>query len=168
MNIFASYDDPVKCAQVLDDGRVNKMITESLQMLAVVMHRYGVPHQHIPKNQDGKVFSAKAHANHPCTLWAGLTGNNFMWLVKHTEALCHEFWIRHGRQQRGYINTYDLNKALPYLPIGDLTPFVNCSAHKDVADVHEAYRLTLTDKWMFKKPKYRLTWHGKPQFPGWP
>ena len=168
MNIFATYSDPVKCAQVLDDGRVNKMITESLQMIAVVMHRYGVPDAHIPKNIHGNTFSAKAHAKHPCTLWAGESGSNFMWLVEHTRALCREFELRYGKPQRGTSNTNDLEQALPYLPIGDQTPFANCSAHKYVKDVHMAYRLTMMDKWIAKKPRYKLTWFGKSQFPGWP
>ena len=168
MNIFATSDDPIKCAQVLDDGRVNKMITESLQMIAVVMHRYGVPDAYIPKNANMRTFSARAYANHPCTKWAGECGDNFMWLVEHTRALCREFERRHGRPQRGTGNTHDLEMALPYLPIGDRTPFVNCSAFKDETDVHYAYRLTLQNKWMISKPKYKLTWHGRSQFPGWP
>jgi Pyrimidine dimer DNA glycosylase len=168
VNIFVSYPDPVKCAQVLDDGRVNKMITESLQMLAVVMHRYGVPIVHIPRNVDGYPFSATAHAKHPCTLWAGECGANFMWLVEHTRALCGEFERRYGRPQRGSSNLHGLEHALPYLPIGDQTPFVNCSMYKSNLDIHAAYRDTLMYKWMYKSTKYRLTWAGQPKFPGWP
>lgn len=168
MNIFVTYSDPVKCAQVLDDGRVNKMITESLQMLAVVMHKYGVPHAYIPKNASMRVFSARAHANHPCTIWTGESGANFMWLVEHTRALCREFERRYGKPQRGAINCHALEQALPYLPIGDLTPFVNCTTHKDIADVHEAYRQAMIDKWTTKKVKYKQTWAGSPAFPGWP
>lgn len=168
MNIFASYPDPVTSAKVLDDGRVNKMITESLQMIAVVMHKYGVPHEFIPTNASMRVFSARAHAQHPCTIWAGKSGTNFMWLVEHTRALCGEFERRYGKPQRGAANTDGLENALPYLPIGDLTPFPNCTTFKYIEDVHAAYKHALLDKWVNKKPKYKQTWYGSTTFPGWP
>lgn len=167
MNIFVTYPDPVKCAQILDDNRVNKMITESLQMMAVALHFHGVPIELIPKNASGNTYGAHAHLNHPCTIWVRLNRSNYSWLLRHTEALCSEYETRRGKSQLGTRSLAILNEASKFIPEGELTPFVNCSLYKGI-ELHEAYKLTMEHKWANKKPKYKQTWCGSETFPGWP
>lgn len=86
MNIFVLDKDPVKAAQFHCDKHVVKMITESAQMLSTVHHMCG-----IPPSMDVNQIYLKAHVNHPCTIWARTTLDNYNWLVDLGIALCSEY-----------------------------------------------------------------------------
>jgi len=168
MNIFASYADPVKCAVVLDDGRVNKMLTESVQMLAVACYTHNVPTIYIPVNVNNQLYSAKSHKHHPCTIWASLNKENFLWLLHHAKALSDEYTKRFGKYQHNSSNVANLYNAVHYIKDGALTKWPNCATmHKYIDDIHLAYKLELEYKWANVKPKYRQTWYKQPTFPGW-
>lgn len=168
MNIFVTNADPVISAKNLDDMRVNKMITESIQMLAVAMYRNGATPNQVPKNINGTSYSKEAHKHHPCTIWVGDSRSNFSWLVDHTEALLKEWEMRTGNIQAGAKNIPSVVAWISNMPDIPLSPFVNCTAHhKHIDDVHEAYRLEMLHKWANKKEKYSQTWHKSSTFPGW-
>jgi len=86
MNIFVVDEDPVIAARQLCDKHVVKMILETAQMLCTVAHEHGfdAPYR-------------KTHPKHPCTLWAGKTGDNWSWLLQHGLAMCAEYTRRYGR-----------------------------------------------------------------------
>ena len=39
----------------------------------------------------------KAHAKHPCTLWARQSKQNSMWLIRHMRALCTQYTKRYNK-----------------------------------------------------------------------
>ena len=86
MNIFVLHNDPATAAQMMCDKHVVKMILESNQMLSTVARNHGhnAPYR-------------STHANHPCTLWAGESQDNWDWLVDHSRALCKEYTERYGK-----------------------------------------------------------------------
>ena len=81
MNIFATSDNPFTSAAFLDDKRINKMITETQQMLSCAL---GQGQQVIMKS-DGVNFMKQTHRHHPCTVWTGADTRNFHWLVQHLQ-----------------------------------------------------------------------------------
>lgn len=62
------------------------MPLESTQMLATIVQVHGGVAKYKP-----------THQNHPCTLWAQETVDNYQWLLTHGKALCAEYSHRYGR-----------------------------------------------------------------------
>ena len=146
MNIFVTDQDPVKSAIALDDARVNKMITESIQMLAYALDRHQCPN--LPLTKSGEPYKVKGpHKNHPCTIWTGNTCANYVWLWEHTNTLCLEWFHRRLKYQAGYHNLDILKAMRIYIPAGPLEPFQNSSMYKDLPDTIEAYKATMIYKW---------------------
>jgi hypothetical protein len=83
------HPDPVLAAQALPDQHVNKLATESAQMLSTVAHWRGVwtPHLYRP-----------THRSHPCVLLARDDQRALVWLLRHGLALVDEHRWRHQRQ----------------------------------------------------------------------
>mgnify|MGYP001393269762 CR=1 FL=1 len=88
MNIFVLDKCPVKSAAMLCDKHIVKMPLESAQMLSSVWHRYG---------HGDKVKYKEAFKNHPCTLWAGDSSENYIWLYRHAYQLCFEYTKRYHK-----------------------------------------------------------------------
>ena len=86
MNIFALSYDPVIAAELHCDKHIVKMPLETAQMLCTVQNRYGAESPY-----------RSAHLNHPCTIWAGQTVENYRWLWRLGVALCEEYTYRYGR-----------------------------------------------------------------------
>ena len=86
MNIFVVDKDPTVAAQQLCDKHVVKMVLETAQMLCTVARKQGyeAPYK-------------LAHPKHPCTLWAGHSVANWLWLLRHGHALCEEYTRRYGK-----------------------------------------------------------------------
>ncbi len=84
MNIFAVDKDPKISAQQLCDKHVVKMILESAQMLCAVYDNGTAPYK-------------RAFYNHPCTIWARETEQNYEWLLNHAYAMCQEYTRRYGK-----------------------------------------------------------------------
>jgi hypothetical protein len=88
MNIFI-LDNPQNVdlvAQSHCDKHVSKMILESAQMLCTATwdSGYTAPYKAV-------------HQKHPCTLWAGASQENWLWLKELTLKLNEEFCWRYGR-----------------------------------------------------------------------
>jgi hypothetical protein len=89
MNIFVLDKDHAKCAEYHPDQH-QKMILESFQLLSS-SHR-------IIDGDDAPVEAyAISHRNHPCSIFARLTADNYMWLFEHAKALMEEFKYRTGK-----------------------------------------------------------------------
>lgn len=149
MNIFITSPCPVESAKFLDDKRVNKMVTESVQMLSTVLNTMG-----------GKGVYRTTHANHPSTVWAKTTYANWMWLYEHAIALANEFTARNGKTHLAYTKLIEsdmLEQADRLLLKFKQTPFANCAANKEYnldfrhLPVHEAYKKYLTARWKLDK-----------------
>ena len=94
-----------------------------------------------------------------CTLWVASGALEASWTVRHLEALVAERWHRNakGHACSKHIETFKASFSV----IGDPLKFVNCTPFKHLVDVHEAYKLTLRDKWtQDRKPKW--TSRGQP------
>lgn len=157
MNIFVTSDCPVECAKFLDDKRVNKMVTESVQMLSTALNLLG-----------GKGVYKTTHPNHPSNVWVRTTLANWQWLYEHTIALAEQYTQRYGKVHRAYkllIESDMYEQATQKLLDFGRTPFANCAANKTYnldfrhLPVFEAYRTYLDARW--KLDKKEPTWHKK-------
>jgi len=111
MNIFVVDEDPVIAAQNLCDKHVVKMIVEGCQMLSTV--HWEASSQFV---YAGKLdLYKKSFPNHPCTIWAGRSYDNYMWLANHTFALSQEYTLRYGKTHKAHDMTIDFCR---YYPVG--------------------------------------------------
>ena len=109
MNIFYVYPDPADAAICLPDKLVVKMPLESAQMLSTA-HR-------VLNGDDWCDFNGiykTAHINHPCSIWARESLQNYTWLYYHFYALCQEYTNRYDRQHLSFTK---LNHILCEAPI---------------------------------------------------
>jgi hypothetical protein len=143
MNLFTTSSCPKKSAQFLDDKRLVKMCLETAQLLAQAVRLSG-----------GVATYRISHQHHPVAKFTRSTKNNYLWVLGHFYHLCKEYTRRfkkeHGCEK--YLNEFVT--GLDFIPYGSLSPFPNCAAnsskgvsYKHVQDVHEAYRLYLSDRW---------------------
>lgn len=156
MNIFVTSDDPVECAQNLDDKRLVKMVLETAQLLSTAMHVMGrtdAPYK-------------KTHANHPCSIWTRASKGNYRWLENHFNALCNEYSLRYGKMHKCEALQMKFNFGRDSMPDGELTPFVNCSQFKDI-ETKLAYRLTMISKWTKDEENKRPPRWTKSMPPDW-
>ena len=102
MNIFVLDKSPIISAQMLGDKHIVKMPLETAQMLCSVWHRYDV---------GDKVPYKEAHRNHPCTLWAGDSAENYEWLWQHGMELCFEYTRRYNKIHKCQQVIMDLDKV---------------------------------------------------------
>ena len=130
MNIFVLDTNPTIAAQMQCDKHSSKMVLETAQMLASVCHRYEVPHEIMREygltTKAGTVYK-EAHKNHPCTIWAGDSYDNFQWLCKHGKALADTFEYRYNKvhaSKQVIVGAYRLiiNGIIPFTEAGS-TPF---------------------------------------------
>ena len=159
MNIFVTSPCPIESAKALDDKRVVKMCSESVQLLCTALVSRGVPQHELPMKP--------THVNHPCNIWVRSSRSNYLWLCDHLEALCGEKLARYPSNPP-YMYSGCMERLRGYVGLfGDigLTPFVNCAANADmgisykhVKDVHLAYQLYLNDR--LDLDKRTPTWYG--------
>jgi hypothetical protein len=86
MNIFVLDEDVSKAASYHMDRHVVKMPLETAQMLSTVLFKKGVKTSYRP-----------VHQKHPCTLWAGESRANFLWLCDLGLSLSDEYTFRYGK-----------------------------------------------------------------------
>ena len=140
MNIFVTSKCPVECAVALADTHVVKMGTECLQMAVAALYRQEIPLPLLPLNKSGKTYG-NSHPRHPCTLWAGDTRGNYLWLIEHGIAICEEYTYRYGKRHGVHDNLYILRDLAHWIPEGEMTPFAVCMPDEYKVDCpHESYR----------------------------
>lgn len=149
MNIFVPFKTIEENAICLDNLRLNKMVLESTQMLCTSLRRYGV----MPPYKEN-------HPNHPCTLWAGKTRTNFLYLLKLAMEMEKERLFRgmNPHKSVSVLNFCEDHASL--VPEGELTMFKNCTKDfKHIDDVHLAYQYQLAKKW--KEDKKPPVWFNR-------
>lgn len=82
MNIFALHLDPKIAASYHCDKHVVKMIVESAQMISTIFEKY---------NGYEKWMYKPCFPHHPCTLWAGESRRNLIWLIDLGFHLCEQY-----------------------------------------------------------------------------
>lgn len=165
MNLFATDNNPVEAAKHLDDIRLNKMITESCQMLVIALVRHGLPQHLIPITKLGKPYKTKGHANHPVTKWTGDNRENFMWHMSYLSAMLGEYHYRTGKIRAGIDVADTAHQWFTLIPDGKLMKFQNSSLYISKAgDTVGCYRSTMRDKWMADKIKVKWTKRKPPEW----
>ena len=177
MNIFALSKCPTESAQQMIDKHVIKMPTETCQMLHtnILYLDYVQEHGKEPSLRELKAFHQEigselmkpAMLNHPSTIWARQSLDNFDWLLYHGVSLCGEYTHRyekeHGTQKRivdcGLYREFIENHNYP---LDELTPV-------SIA-MDDMYRIenTFDDEWDFVIESYRHYYlEGKWRFAEW-
>lgn len=130
MNIFALDPDPQIAASYHCDKHVVKMILETSQMLCTVLSDRGIEAPYKP-----------THRNHPCTLWAGQSRQNFEWLMSLGFWLCIEYRHRYDKVHKSEDVLRFCSRFKEFIPDGPLTPFAQAmpDEFRD-ADPVTAYR----------------------------
>lgn len=160
MNIFRTHESAWTSAKFLDDKRVVKMALETCQILSAVSHRL-----------QGQGWYKLTHANHPCTLWAGETDQNYAWTLGHFEALLSEYEYRFERE---HACTEHFEKAVwtkELVTPGPLTPDPLCIApdiksigELEGLDSRQLHRLNMLRKWQTDRREPVWTRRGAPEF----
>ena len=151
MNIFKTFDCPFKCARVLDDKRVVKMVVESAQILSTTMHI---------SNSTTLIPPYKTtHINHPCVKWAAESRQNFVWLLHHFIGLCNQYTSRYEKIHKcmDYLPIFSEYSTIHIFPKEEITPHFNCTQFKDIENINLAYKECLLDKWANDKREPK--WH---------
>ena len=89
VNIFALDKNPKQAAQWHMDKHVVKMSLETAQILCTVLNQ-----------KDIKTPYKSTHINHPCTIWAGKSMGNFIWLCELGMELCKEYSYRYEKDHK--------------------------------------------------------------------
>lgn len=179
MNIFVLDLDPVKAAQMQCNVHVNKMSTESAQMLCTAHRILDGRHEKrlsksgrklaywsLPDERESE-FYKPVHPNHPCTVWTAETAGNYMWHYRHFIALCKEYTYRYGRVHACQEKFQD---SLSRLPINinhttKQTPFplaMKSNPECMVGDPVVSYRAF----YQTKKERFKMVWTNR-ETPQW-
>ena len=117
MNIFFLSFNPKICAIWHLDKHIVKMPLETCQMLCAVWLISD------PEHNIYKPPYKLCHKNHPCTVWARESIDNYNWLCELGVELCKEYTNRYGKIHgcEKYIN--EMKKHTPPIPnIGFTSP----------------------------------------------
>jgi hypothetical protein len=131
MNIFVVDEDPIIAAEMLCDKHCIKMILESCQLLSTAHHVCDGQQVQITGKRTYTTYNCKkpnllkaTMINHPCTIWARASRDNYLWLWKHAYAMCKEYTRRYGKVHKlEALLLGDLYNPPKHIPKGKLTPF---------------------------------------------
>jgi hypothetical protein len=142
MNIFVLDLDPVVAARMHCDKHVPKLCVEAAQMMASALRRHGATDEVMPLTKSGTPYKG-GYAHHPCTVWAGDSRDNFLWLADHAIFLSGEYARRFGKTHACTIPIADMRDKALTIPEGDLTPFAQAMPDEyrndDVVKAYRAY-----------------------------
>jgi|OM-RGC.v1.013527782 hypothetical protein len=177
MNIFALSKCPRESAEQMLDKHIVKMPTETCQMLHtnILYMQYVQEHGKEPQLKDLKAFHQEigsklmkpAMLNHPSTIWARQSRDNFKWLFVHGRSLCHEYTWRYNKKHGSQVRIEDVWKYKELIrehsyPTQELTPVT--------VAMDDMYRIenTFDDEWDFVIESYRHYYlEGKWRFAEW-
>ena len=184
MNIFALSKSPSQSAIEMLDKHVVKMPTETCQMLHtnILYMQYVSIWDNEPQLKDLKAFHKNtsselmkpAMLNHPSTIWARQSLDNFEWLFEHGLALCDEYTHRYGKCHGSFHRIHDCHAFQDTVlqhnyPHSGLTPVIIAMFDKYRLDEKEYYNRNPNAKdWDFVIASYRHYYlEGKWQFAEW-
>ena len=159
MNIFYLDTDPKLCAQMHCDAHVRKMIIEYAQILSTT-HRQLCPDDPLNQHRYKSCF-----VNHPSTMWARQTFENYIYLSHLWYYLCQEYEHRWGKKHATFVK---LEKYLNMCP----TPlFSNNSVRQPIAqcmpdDVKNKCGVQAYHNYYNKYKRHLHKWTNRPQ-PDW-
>lgn len=169
MNIFIPLTCPKQSVFALDDKRVVKMTLETAQMLCTAIHCDELLTSLV---NDQDILYRRTHENHPCTVWARTSYDNWIWLAEYFIHICNEFEYRYGKAHLSATKLASTFIAITAFLYNSghrperHTPFANCArgVWYDYSElpVHEAYKAALTYKWQHDKRPPTWTKREKP------
>jgi hypothetical protein len=132
MNIFVLDYEPIEAARLHLDKHIVKMPLETAQMLSTAHHLLGGYSQYKP-----------AYPNHPCTVWARQSKENYQWLVELGLELCAEYSYRYDKRHACQSVIESIWSPPPKaIPIG-MTPFAQAMPdeckHPDAVTAYRTY-----------------------------
>lgn len=155
MNIFYTGKCPYVCAQNLDDKRVVKMVLETAQLLSTAIHAAG----------NAKYTTYKpTHVNHPCSIWARESSENYAWLLHHFYALLGEYEYRYNRLHACARLVSELRDGYIYMPVKTMTPHAVCTPNVEKSTPVETYREYMRLKWANDKRIPQWTSRNQPEW----
>lgn len=147
MNIFVTHPHAFLAAHDLDDLRLNKMITETAQLLSTAVR------MRMPLDDIDPRFMKAAYPAHPCTRWVRESWGNWRWLVRYMDGLA-DAWHKPHRSLRVRSACTDLEMSLP---LEEMTPHAVCTPGVNNVSVYTAYQQYLSAKWRNDKRPPRWT-----------
>ena len=158
MNIFYLDKCPVKAAKYQYNKHVVKMILESAQMLCTA--------HHCVMGEDANVPYKVAHKNHPSSIWARQSGENYTWLYRHMMELGREYERRYGKKHLSIIKCEDPLSILPggILETG-LTKMPQCmpDEYKDKCSIQAYWNYYIGEKHTVANPKTEKIYEQRPK-----
>lgn len=151
MNVFYLENCPMLCAIAHCDKHVVKMILESAQMLSTAIHLKG-DFAHL----------APTHQNHPSSVWARSSRENYEWLCELAFWLCTEYTYRYGKVHslQDYIEYLNTKRFL-FEESGFTEPPMAMPDHCKIGNSIESYR------YYYKTEKKHLLKYTKRLEPIW-
>ena len=157
MNIFYLDKCPEKAARLQYNKHVVKMILESAQMLCTA--------HHCIMGEDADVPYKVAHRNHPSTIWARQSGENYTWLYRHMMELGREYERRYGKKHLSIIKCEDPLSILPggILETG-LTEIPQCmpDEYKDECSIQAYWNYYIGEKHVVANLKTEKLYERRP------
>jgi hypothetical protein len=158
MNIFYLDKCPEKAARLQYNKHVVKMILESAQMLCTA--------HHCIMGEDADVPYKAAHRNHPSTVWARKSGENYTWLYRHMMELGREYEKRYGKKHLSIIKCEDPLSILPggILETG-LTKMPQCmpDEYKDECSIQAYWNYYIGEKHVVANLKTEKLYDRRPK-----
>lgn len=104
MNIFYVAESTKECAKALHDVHLNKMLTETGQMLCTCIRSVDDEFT----NEHDEVLYKSFCPNHPCNIWARDGFNNFLWLADLFFQMHLEYGYRNKTEHGAYLKLNDM------------------------------------------------------------
>ena len=163
MNIFATSQCPIQCAQEMTNVHIVKMILESAQLLSTAHFVL-----------DGiQVGYKPTHKNHPCAIWCRETSDNYRWLYGHFKALLDEFTFRTGKLHKSGEQLYTLRFLPENITRNIPTPFALCMPEEfarlglfDQTKAYQAYLNVKFAEWRSRDKPIKVEWTNRAK-PSW-
>lgn len=151
MNIFILDKDMEKSVIFHPDKHIVKMPLEGTQLLCNTLYLTG---------QWETCMYKPTHLNHPCSIWASTSLENWLWLRDYVLELGKEYHFRYNKIHKSVELCKILN--IPNIKSLGLTPFVKCVPNRyREMDVVESYRT------YFIYEKSHLKKYTKREIPFW-
>lgn len=151
MNIFVLDYHPRKAAEYHCDKHVVKMILETAQILSTA-------HDHFETGVSG--LYKPTHKNHPCSVWARQSRENYIWTLNLGKWLLYEYEKRYGRVHKTSEVMDRLTQVPKSLEYHKLTPFAQAMPEiyqrEDAVEAYRAYYIG--DKAPICKWKTEVPW----------
>lgn len=183
MNLFVLDNDLDKCAEYHVDKHVVKMILEAAQILCTNMwidtYLGSVPRK-LTKEENAELSELRKSwksvsmeqrtipylptmQNHPCTIWARESLDNFYWTHNYANALNEEYCYRYGKRHKSVENVINKLPEPKNIEQHGLTPFAMAMPDelKNEDDIIQSYR----NYYMLDKATF-ASWKGR-ETPAW-